>query len=480
MLTEREKIAHLLRRFALGASERELDFYGKNGLAGAINTLLNYEAVDPGLEPDPELFSNGQGVVNVRVMQGIWGAKLVTTRRPIEEKLTLFWHNHFATASMKVDSGWAMNKHIGTLRAYGLGNFRDLLRRISQDPAMIYWLDGQLNVVGKPNENFGREVMELFTLGIGHYTERDIQEAARAFTGWTYGGIVRTAGEQARAPRRTEGFKFVPERHDGGKKTVLGKTGNLSGEDVLEILCMQPQTARFIAAKMWAWFAGPAPSDALLDRLANAFQKSGLEIKALVRAIMESPEFYGESVVRKLIKNPIDFVIPVLRQLGFGPMMIEGMREAIANPIVNEQNGLNIRLLAASRPGFAAIPVTASMGMEIMNPPDVSGWKTGNYWITSATMVERAKFADTLFARPGGGGAGNRKPSFAADLTELFPTNVTPTALVDGIASILDCNLSSASRKVLVTAAQEAGSGVNAKSLAVLKLLFVAPEFQFC
>lgn len=480
-LTERDKVAHLLRRFALGASEAEIDYYGKNGVAGAINLLLDYENVNPGYEVSTDSYQNSRGVVNIRVVQGIWYTRLVMTRRPLEEKMTIFWHNHFATASMKVDSAYAMSNHIDTLRAYGTDNFRTLLSRISQDPAMIFWLDNQENVKGKPNENFAREVMELFTLGIGHYSEKDVQEAARAFTGWTYGAGFRSANEAARAPRRVERFRLVAERHDAGPKTVLGKSGKLSGDDVLNLLCDHPQTAKFIAHKMWTWFAYENPEEALIERLAKKFRDSKLEIKALIRAVMEAPEFYSDKCYLRHIKNPVDFVIPIMRQLGLGRDMATRIQDAVDNPQINEQNGLNVRLLAASRAGFATTGPTTSMGMELMNPPDVSGWKTGAYWITSATMVERAKFADILFRRPQvgqGGQPGNRQASIALDVTPMFGPRPTAESVVSTLLSVFDCTVPAASKKVLESAARGADGTANGMALAVCKVLFIAPEFQ--
>jgi len=244
-LTERDRIAHLLRRFGLGASEAEMDFYGRLGWKGAIDALVDYEKTPVNFDVQPDLFANPQGVVNIRVMQGYWYLRLLATQRPLEEKMTIFWHNHFATSADKVDSSYAMDAHIDTLRKNATGKFGDLLMAVSKDPAMLYWLDNQENVAGRPNENFAREVMELFTLGIGHYTEKDIQEAARAFTGWTYGPprFARLANRTARSPRRYEEFVLVRDRHDYGEKEVLGKAGRLEGEDIIDLLSAQAQTA---------------------------------------------------------------------------------------------------------------------------------------------------------------------------------------------------------------------------------------------
>ncbi|MES1227505.1 MAG: DUF1800 family protein, partial [Armatimonadota bacterium] len=222
--TERDKIAHLLRRFGLGASEAEMEFYSKGGLKGAIDKLLNFEQVEePFVYDIQNMFleiPNKKTAVKVKQLkprgtQVWWYTRLLTTQRPLEQKMTVFWHNHFATSAQKVDNGEAMYTHIETLRANAFGRFEDLLLAVSRDPAMLYWLDNGDNLRGKPNENFAREVMELFTLGIGNYTEKDVQEAARAFTGWRY-GVKRPNGRVVpvkNLPRVEPQFMFMPDLH---------------------------------------------------------------------------------------------------------------------------------------------------------------------------------------------------------------------------------------------------------------------------
>ena len=237
-LTEREKTAHLLRRFGLGASEAEVDYYGADGLQGAIDKLLDYDAVDEGFPITLQDFANNNGNVNVIGLQMWWYLRLLATRRPLEQKLTVFWHDHFATSAAKVDVTVPMHDHIETLRENASGRFLDLLSAVSTDQAMLYWLDNNENVSGSPNENFAREVMELFTLGVDNgYTEKDVQEAARAFTGWTFGVGRGGRFRQTRKPNRGSRFFNVARRHDAGMKTVLGRTGYFNGDDVLRILC---------------------------------------------------------------------------------------------------------------------------------------------------------------------------------------------------------------------------------------------------
>lgn len=489
-LTDRDKVAHLLRRFGFGASESELDYYSKGGLSGAINLLLDYDKVEDVFTFDPMEWANQQRVVNLRVMQGLYAARLICTLRPLEEKMTLFWHNHFATSSSKVENSFVMSNHIDVLRANAVGKFGTLLEAVSKDPAMIYWLDSQENVVGQANENFAREVMELFTVGIGHYSEQDIQEAARAFTGWTYGGGFRGRGD---APNRNDRFMFVPDRHDTGVKKVLGAEGRLTGENVLQTLCKQEQTSKYITTKLWSWFAYENPEAAVVERISKRFRESDLNIKVLVRAVMEAPEFYSDRAVRKVIKNPIDFCVSTVRQLGVGQVMLDRIKDGVANPVVNEQSGLNIKLVRAIAPAFSVLSSATSMGMELLTPPDVSGWKTGSYWITSATMVERMKWADKLFASAfvagatgGGGGPQARNPVVGFQAFDVLGGATSAEGAVDILLSLFDVRISDAKKKGLLEAATpHFGNRLNQRSAndlakSVCKLIFSSPEFQVC
>ena len=490
VLSEQEKVAHLLRRFGFGASEAEMAYYSKNGLSGAITALLDYDKIEDVCAVDPMAFSNGKNVVNLRVIQNLFSMRLIGTERPLEEKMTLFWHNHFATSSAKVDNAFVMYNHINTLRKYALGRFNVLLEAISKDPGMIYWLDGQENVAAHPNENFAREVMELFTLGIGNYTEKDVQEAARCYTGWSYGRGFRANDS---SPKRPDVFRFFVDRHDLGVKTVLGETGNMNGEEMLMLLCKQKQTARFITKKLWSWFAYEDPEDAVIDRLSTSFFASNMDIKSLVRSVMESPEFYSDRAFRKVIKNPIDFTVSTIRQLGAGQAMLQRLKDGIANPQVNAQNGLNTSLIRALIPAQAAFSASKSMGLELMAPPDVSGWRNGAYWITSATMVERMKWADKLFAggpagntqNPGNPLGGNRGPQVGVPAFPLFQADPTPNGVVKSLMSLFDLTLPPAKVAGLVATAEGGAGGstitfqnANSTARTVCKLMFSTPEFQ--
>ncbi|MBS1724868.1 MAG: DUF1800 domain-containing protein [Armatimonadetes bacterium] len=488
--TEREKVAHLLRRFGLGASESELDYYAEGGVKAALDKLLNYESTtDPDIPLDR--LANDKGLVNMRAVQAWWYLRLLVTNRPLEAAMTVFWHNHFATSAEKVDAVGAMHDHVECLRANCTGKFQTLLTSISKDPAMLYWLDNHENKKGKPNENFAREVMELFTLGIGHYSEKDVQEAARCLTGWTFGAqrgnrVIETPKPAQRPKLKVEqpgpriDFLYRTDQHDDGMKTILGNTGNFDGDDVLGILSGNPQTSLFITKKVWTWFVYPNPEPKVIEPVAKKFRDSGLDIKALVRAIVESPEFFGPKAERGLIKNPVTFCLSTLRQLGVG-----------ANHAKRLESDATITGPRTVGPAGLVLQATKAMGMELMYPPDVSGWKTGEAWISSATMVERLKWSDRLFGEatpPAAKGQGARLAgqTLRYPAASLFGADETPKGAVDRLISVFDVKLPADKVGQLVKAAESLSAGTitpesaNSVASGVCRLIFGSPEFQFC
>lgn len=476
-LTERDKVKHLLRRFGLGASELEVAYYGEHGLKGAIDRLLDFESV-PETLPSIDEYLPDKGALKPQQVQGWWLNGMLTTQRPLQEKMTLFWHDHFATAYSKVTSGILMHGQNMIFRQHCIGDFKELLEYASKDPAMLYWLDGQTNVKGKPNENFAREVMELFTLGVGHYTEKDVQEGARALTGWQ---ISRGTTRNGKAPQRAS-FLEAPRLHDTGTKTFLGKTGAFTGDDILEILCSQPQCAHFITKKIWEFFVYPNPEPGVIDRLATRFQGNYLNIKSLLRDIMASEEFYSAKAIRGIYKNPVDFCVATGRQLGLGTS-ITAAQEAREKQIATKQGNAAAKQVQLRRPATVALAVsTKAMGMELLNPPDVSGWDGGPDWISSATMVERIKWADRIFGAPlqVKGGA-NLYIRFNANT--LFDSG-DPSAAVDKLIEVFDAPVPAAKRAIMVEAAKDVAgdsfSADNANKVAqsISRLIFGSPEFQ--
>jgi uncharacterized protein (DUF1800 family) len=288
-----------------------------------------------------------------------WLSEMVATRSPLTERMTLFWHNHFVSAQPKVRYAPLMYRQNVLLRAHALGNFGQLLHAVSRDPAMLIYLDGVLNRRGQPNENFAREVMELFTLGPGHYTETDIKEAARAFTGWSLD---------------PDGFTFTNRRllHDGGEKTVLGRTGRLTGGDVLDQLLAHPATARFVVAKLWREFVSPEPDAARLEAIAVAFRKSSYDIKTVMRLVLSQPEVVAPQPEHYLVKSPVELVVGLTRQ-----------------------SGGQLR-----QPVGAALTV-AQMGQNLFAAPSVRGWPGGEAWINTQTLLARRQFLQGVTAQPG-------------------------------------------------------------------------------
>ena len=272
-------------------------------------------------------------------------------RFPLREKMTLFWHGHFATSFRKVENMRLMHQQNDTLRREALGDFRDLVLAVSRDPAMIVWLDNQQNRKGYPNENFARELMELFTLGEGHYSERDVQESARAFTGWHQ--------EDTR-------FVFNREFHDFGSKEILGQTGRFSGDDVVDIVLQRPQAKRFLATKLLKFFVMPDPDNELIDESTRVLVDCNLEIKWFLRTLLQSRVFYSDLAVLSKIKSPAEYVVGALRDLD------------------------------AVFPGQQLAELMAGMGQELFAPPSVKGWDGERDWVSSSAWLSRGRFAEVL------------------------------------------------------------------------------------
>ena len=284
-----------------------------------------------------------------------WWQEMLATPSPLTERMTLFWHGHFATGMQKVGEPRLMYEQNTLLRRHALGNFATLLHALARDPAMLVWLDGLNNRKGQPNENFAREVMELFALGEGHYKQQDVKEAARAFTGWSRNG-------------ETGEFLYRPDWHDEGEKTVLGVRGRLDGDGVIDILLGRPEAAEFIVGKLWQEFVSPTPNEAdhrEVARLAAGFRESGYEIKPLLRALFATPAFQARRGA--LVKSPVELVIGTLRLFELQP--------ADWPPLMGEAEG---------------------MGQQLFNPPNVKGWPGGDAWINSSTLLKRKGFLDRL------------------------------------------------------------------------------------
>lgn len=389
---------HLLNRTGFAASEADIRAFAVLTRAQAADRLLKgvretatqsppawVDDKPPATRPRDMTQEERMAYQRLSVEQGLelrewWFREMLTTPSPFTEKMTLFWHNHFATSQQKVRFTPLMYRQNIMLRRNALGNFGTLLRAVSRDPAMLIYLDGVNSRKEQPNENFAREVMELFTLGEGSYTERDIKEAARAFTGWS-------------VDRDSATFVFRRGIHDYGGKTVLGKTGNFDGDQVLDILLARPETARFVTRKLWKEFVSPLPDEGEVARMAEIFRTSGYDIGKLMRVVLTSDAFYAAANRAALIKSPVEFVVGTLRQFDVDAPSL--------------------------RPFVLA---SALLGQNVFSPPNVKGWPGGESWINSATLLGRKQFVDRLFHNDDRGDAMRGARMTAAVKAEAAPS----------------------------------------------------------
>ncbi|HUS17144.1 MAG TPA: DUF1800 domain-containing protein, partial [Chloroflexia bacterium] len=358
---DRRWVTHLLRRAGFGATAAEVAAYAALGYEGAVDRLLNPQRVDDRAATDLAAGAAGDLQPDTRIADGqaLWLLRMLYTQRPLQEKMALFWHNHFATSVQKVKLPALMYQQNELFRTRGLGKFDDLLAGVARDPAMIFWLDNNTNRKGHPNENWGRELMELFTLGIGNYTEQDVREVSRAFTGWS--------------ADRAGNYRFLRNQYDAGSKTILGRTGNLTGDDVLGMLAGMRQTGVFLAAKMWRWFVSDTPDTNGVNRLADVYMQSGHDISAMLRALFLRAEFRADAAQYATVKNPAEFLVGALKATGADATLRDN-----GTPLL-------LRLLARAM---------ASMDMPLYQPPNVAGWHGGRSWINPGTYFARANFAE--------------------------------------------------------------------------------------
>jgi len=386
--------AHLLNRAGFGGPPAEIETLEKMGLENAVNHLVDYEKLpdetpDPAwARPDPdrikklqqgrdlkrqmrtapeseratleqkgrEMFREFQQDQRMHMLElrRWWLQRMAAGPRPLQEKLTLFWHGHFATSNQKVKDPYLMWLQNNTFRKLASGSWKQMLVAVTKDPAMLVWLDQTQSRKEHPNENYAREVMELFTLGEGHYTEKDVTEAARAFTGLVYRPFFQDSD-------------YRPFIHDRDVKTVLGTTGPLTWVEVLDQIIAQPQSARFITAKLWTFFASENPSPQLVSDLAETFRRSDNQFKPLLRAMFHSEEFYADSVVRSQVKSPVQWLVGSVRMLE---------RDLPPAPVCSN--------------------FLANLGQDLFAPPNVKGWDGGISWITTNNLLARYNQAEML------------------------------------------------------------------------------------
>lgn len=437
--TERGKVAHLLRRATFGASAAQIDAATQAGLSATIDQLVSPGGDGAGVESaiPRSAFDFTKPADCIRY----WTQRMVTVNPGFQEKMTFFWHGHLTSSLRKTggNSQYMINQ-IDTYRRLALGSFRDLVLASAKEPAMILWLDNIQNRRGRPNENYARELMELFTMGIGNYSEQDVREAARAFTGWF---------------QRDGQFLFVPNQHDNGSKTVLGYTGNWDGGDVVDIVVRHPATSTFIARKLWSFFAYPDPEAAVVAEIAGAFSQSGYNIRDTMRAIFTHPAFYSDKAYHALVKSPVEF------GMGF------------------------LRSLEAKTDGAALAGVLPVMGQTPLAPPDVSGWPGGDEWISTTMLITRYNFVTGVLR------LGADQPTYIDVAALLRRRNLTTNdQILDFFVDLMvDGDLSAAKKQVLsnyLVARDDGTPGsftlddrtINNKVRGLIYLLAATPEYQ--
>jgi uncharacterized protein (DUF1800 family) len=408
-MARRERLTeHLLRRAGFGASPEEVETYAEIGYSAAVERLLNYEQVPDtvddyiGKPGYVGVTARGQFMprTNITDARQRWLFRMVHTERPLQEKMALYWHHHFATAYSKLAG--AVGSEEGTrmlaakpgedpgqvkgqlelIREHALGNFRDFQVAMAKDIAMLYWLDGRSNVRTRPQENYARELMELFTFGVGFYTEADVYAGARVFTGWNLRRASGPAGTSDPASRYE--FLYNAGQHDtsakafsfpiyaDGSKTIPARSsadGLQDGIDLINACVRHPETGRRLARRLYAFFIselGPAP-DGFVGRIADVFSSSGYDMRAVMRAILYSPEFIGDGVRFARYSWPVEFVVRAIKETGW------------AGYSVND-----------------ALTPLSNMGQQLFEPPDVNGWDTGPGWFSSGGTLARMNFAAQL------------------------------------------------------------------------------------
>jgi uncharacterized protein (DUF1800 family) len=423
-----QRVGHLLRRAGFGPTAAEIEAATRAGLASTTEDLLHPERQgDSVLES--KLGLAALDLTKVQQLRQWWLLRMALTRRPLLEKMTLFWHGLLTSSFRKAGKTYnLMSIQNQFLREHALGNLRDILIGISKDGMMLKWLDGTANNKVHPNENYARELMELFTMGAGNYTETDVREAARALTGW----FVEQDGT----------VSFRQRAHDDGNKTFLGHTGNLGVDEVVDIILAHPATPRHLATRLWEFFVYPGPSDADLKPLTDAYHSSKYDIRAMVEAIFQSPAFYSQKAYRGVVKSPTELIVGTNRQFGLdvGPQLANAGE---------------------------------SMGQALFDPPSVAGWPGGASWLSTGSWMARIRFLLLISTA--------HQVTLVSAMRSAGVTD--PDAAVDHMVSVmLDGNLTPAAHQAIkdhVAVAGLVGSSMSGKALSdALFLVASTPEYQ--
>lgn len=429
-------ISHLMRRAGFGITPTEMDEYQNMAYADIVERLLNPTDHSKTMSEDIiyRRFPEYHAAPGVDASSS-WGFRMITTENPLEEKMAFFWHGVFATGNDKLNNPISMHSQIETFRRHGTGRFDDILLQLSKDPAMLIFLDNQTNHGSSINENYGREILELFSLGVGNYTEDDVKECARAFTGWS----VKNAEYMAMMGNRDSIWpysrigwhhEFRKDDHDNGRKTFLGETGNFNGEDIIKIICRQDAAAQFVSRHLYNFFVAdevPVPSwhdtpprdPEAIAILARTYMESDHDIKTMLTVLFNS-DFFKEARYTK-VKGPVELIVNTLRLTGEVEMPSLVMSGAV------EEAGY--------------------MGQQLFYPPSVEGWHGGEEWINSGSLVDRVNFATSHIGNLEHPGI----RSLVDRIVSLCKPCPSPTELVDTILELLGCtNISENTRGLLI------------------------------
>ena len=443
MKSDRALVAHLMRRAGFGATPAELDTLAQEQTyEDIVEDLVNPERFEELDEAYIDRYYSGEPVA---LHVGKWLYRMVNTRRPLEEKMALFLHHIFPVAWGKSEHGPSLYTEIAMFRRVGLMDMKTILLELSRDPAMIFWLDNNENNKDEINENYGRELLELFSMGVGNYTEDDIKAASRAFTGWTFRQPL-SLYPNGHYPAE---FEFLEDDHDYDSKTFLGETGDFDGEDIIDIIVKQPATARFISRHLYnffvedelqvpSWKTEPAKNEDAIAQLSKMFLETGGDMRAVLKEMFNSDWFKAATSFKK-VKSPTELIAGVLKQTG-----------EFSDPVPGIQNFAITSLNGSLVEGPLAI-----MGQRLMNPPTVEGWHTGHEWIDSGTLSERVGFVERQFEDLS-------KPGVKDMVDRVGSLDDDPSQLVDRCLDLLgSINVSEQTYDSLVAYAKELSSIEN-------------------
>ncbi len=446
------RISHLLRRTGFGTTKDEWDRYQQMGLDATLNELVNYQNVD---DSEAEALADAIKVDGGTPGNAVawWLTRILNTKRPLQEKMTFFWSGLLTSQISVVRDPVAMIDQNKLYRDNALGVFPDILKGVTANPAMMVYLDIDGSDSQAPNENYARELMELFSLGEGNYTEDDVRQGARAFTGWR---VPKTRGGDNNLPKLGTPV-FVPRRFDSGTKTFLGQSGNFKGDDIVDIITEQLASATYITKRLFSFFVYENPDDQTLQPFVDVYNQSGRNIGATLEAMLRSDVFYSPQAYRALVKSPVEYIVGAVKALGL---------QGSAGRVINGN-------------GPRGGGVFSDMGQIPMEPPNVAGWPGGSAWLNSATMFARLNFINQIAGGQVQGGLASRRQQQAPQPSGASSIGTASQALDYYLPFLLDGNVPDAGRQVLLDYAGGPDTPITPDKLRGLAyILLASPQYH--